>query len=63
MGWNAGIYLPMTGDLLPFIVLVLSQGFLGMSEEETKKSIGYITLIELNHYQETKKKYKLKNMS
>lgn len=43
MGWNAGIYLPMTGDLLPFIVLVLSQGFLGMSEEKTKKHWIYYT--------------------
>lgn len=27
------LYLPITGDLLPFMVFVLSHGFLGMSAE------------------------------
>lgn len=31
------LYLPMTGDLLPFMVFVLSHGFLGMSGEKKKK--------------------------
>lgn len=30
-------YLPMTGDLLPFMVFVLSHGFLGISVEKKKK--------------------------
>lgn len=31
------LYLPITGDLLPFMVFVLSHGFLGMSGRTKQK--------------------------
>lgn len=51
------LYLPMTGDLLPFMVFVLSHGFLGMSGEKKKKAktTAEIWKTNLSHMTVTKK--------